>query len=170
MRHLTNRMLTGLLILACLAAGYFIYYQTDQDYPGKLLGQDYWGPNCELSVSGFVVCRGESGLKTDTCSTGRENYRLQLTIADSKGLPATLETWKVAGGTVTKSVSGRFYGEGTGVCYTEGYNFPRLGIKINSGSSCGPAKHPSKLRNTMFYVRDSVDYLPCNIKLPSEES
>lgn len=163
-----KKTLTALLSLTCLAGIGLLYIQPDQDHPGKLLGPNYWGSACELSTTGFVICLNHSKQQVDVCTTGKLKYRLQTTPGDPKGLPVTLEIWTPEADDVTKIVSERFFGEGTGLCYTEGYDFPQVSIRIDSGSSCIPATSDHELRAPMFYVDDSQDYLPCEIPESSE--
>lgn len=156
-------LLTGLLTLICLAVAGFLHYQTDQEYPGKILGQDYWGADCELSTTGVVLCANEASEQFDSCTTKSVKYRLQTTKSDPKGLPVSLEIWTSRSDKPRIFVSDRFFGEGTGICYTEGYDFPEAGIRIDSGSSCVPANSIGESQNIMFYVDDTKAYLPCEI-------
>jgi hypothetical protein len=165
-------LLSAILILACLAGGGFIYYQSNEQYPGMVLGADrYWGDTCELTSTGLLVCSTNATERFDQCSTKTATYRLQTNPSHPKGLPATLEIRTSRPHSLTKVESKRFFGEGTGVCYSEGYDFLDAGIKIDRGSACRPADSDPAPPNLMFYVSEtSGEWSPCEIPLKSKRS
>ncbi len=147
----------GVLVLAGGAGGAYFYLNSDTPDLTKTIGSAYWGPMCELSPTGFVICTNESGLRFDSCSTNQATYRLKVSVREPRYQPVSLEIWTENPRRYTKLTSGEIYGEGTGACYYESYQFKERDILINKGSGCGPHLDPSDELNLMFYVSDETE-------------
>lgn len=95
---------------------------------------------------------------SQTCVALGQEFRLKLNPGNFREQPIVLEV-SLPGSERASSneiLIGEVYGEGTGVCYTEGYRFPARDFSIGRGSNCGPASAvQSDPLGLMFYVRPS---------------
>ena len=150
----TNLVILASLVLFCLI---FLLERDEppQRMPNKELSAGYWGEHCEVGESGYLTCNTTGGLVGQTCIALGQEYRLKLNPRNFRKQPIVLEASALGSGpaAATEILIGEAYGEGTGVCYTEGYKFPAQRILVSRGSSCGPA---SAVKNDppglMFYV------------------
>ncbi|MDA8705350.1 hypothetical protein N9M22_04760 [Litoricolaceae bacterium] len=151
----------------------FVLEQDEPPYlmPGKELGEGYWGEQCEVGESGYLTCKTRGGLVGQTCVALGQEFRLKLNPGNFREQPIVLEV-SLPGSERTSSTEiliGEAYGEGTGVCYTEGYKFPAKNILLDRGSNCGPASTPSAdPEGLMFYLdTDSEKLIPCIATAPN---
>ena len=163
----------GVLVLGGGAGGAYFYLYSDVPDQTKIIGPAYWGPMCELSPTGFVICSNESGPRFDTCSTNEATYRLKVSVTEPRYHPVSLEVWTESPRRYNKLISGDISSEGTGGCYFESYLFNDAGILINKGSNCGHRTQANDELNLMFYVSDdSGSISACKIsdtKPPEED-
>jgi len=149
-------ILFGVLSVGGGAAGTYFYVNSDSPDSTKLIGSAYWGPTCELSPTGFLICTNESGLRFDRCSTGSATYRLKVSMTEPRYEPLSLEIWTENPRRYSQLNSGQIYGEGTGACFYESYQFKDPDILINKGSNCGPNINATNEPTLMFYVSDET--------------
>lgn len=152
-----KKIIVVLVILAVSIGGVvgaYWYLNSDTVDLTKTIGSEYWGPRCELSPTGFVICVDDAGRRFDSCSTQNATYRLTVSVLEPRYQPISLEIWTNNPRSYSKLETGEIYGEGTGVCYYESYRFKETGILINKGSNCGPGDEINDEINLMFYVSE----------------
>ncbi|MDB9863349.1 hypothetical protein OAC78_08260 [Litorivicinus sp.] len=131
-----------------------------QDAPITLSSEYYWGSNCFIDPKGYLTCETSSGDLATTCLSQNLAYRLKTNVENPYSQPISLEVWDTNSPQQStpkkpiKTAFGEVVGAGTGLCYSEEYLFPELGMSVYRKWGCFPDTDPPKrLANLMFYMR-----------------
>ena len=137
---------------------------SSQDSPVTLRSQNYWGSNCFINPEGYLTCETSTGDLTTSCLSQDLIYRLKVNVENPQKPPISLEAWNSnppQQSTPTKLIKtafGEVAGQGTGLCYHEGYLFPEIGMSVwRKGGCFPPGDPPSDPTNLMFYMSSSGD-------------